>query len=181
LSSAPAGDENSSAENNKNTAEGDNYAASSNSEDALEMKEQLLYLQKEESEIPAAEGTSDRLRYEITHWFYHLQEAEKLLPTNESSSLNEIWDLVEKFLYGSEDARKAWQKLVPDFSSKPLHLAAQMGLIGLVDRLIKRGENIIEEDEENNIPLGLVPGDASPKFLALLLDGDNRSDPNYEN
>jgi ankyrin repeat protein len=180
-SSAPPKEGNSSEKQDKTTTEEDqDDAASSNSEDALEMEEQWLFWQKGEHETPAVEEESDRLRYEITNWIYHLQQAEKLILTEDRSKLDEIWDLIEKFLYTSEDVMKAWHKKVPGFSSKPLHLAARVGLTGLVDRLIKRGEKIVEEDDEGNIPLGLVPGDASPDLLALLLDGEEKSDPNYE-
>jgi hypothetical protein len=139
--SAPANERNSTGEQDKTTTEeGQDDTESNNSEDALEMEEQLLSFQKGELETPAVEEESDRLRYEIYYWIYHLQQAEKLLPTEDRSKLNEIWDLVEKFLYTSEDVIKAWHKKVPEYPSKPLHLAAQAGLTGLVDRLIKRGE-----------------------------------------
>jgi ankyrin repeat protein len=117
-------------------------------------------------------------RYEIMHWIYHLQQAEKLLPAHEKELMNEVWALAEKFLYDSPDSFKAWREHALGYPYHPLDLAVREGLTGLVDRLIRRGKSASNPtpDDDINVALGYIPGNADPKLVKLLLD--NGADPN---
>jgi hypothetical protein len=138
---------------------------------------------------PEAESELIRERYEISHWYYHFQMAEKLWPRAEREGNEEwdrLWDLAEQFLCKSPAAFQAWQRQYSDLVDSlfwvyqghylsPLHVAAVFGLTGLAEILIKRGESASAAMEDGRQPLYYAAG-KDYELLKLLLE--NGGDPN---
>ena len=118
-------------------------------------------------------------RYEITHWPYHLKEAEKLWtrPEREASDdWAELWQMLESFIYNTPDAFGAWRKLHPELTETmdPLPIAIIFGLTGLTERLLRRGADI-SKLSDGYAPLAFAQGD-DVEILKLMLESG--ADPN---
>lgn len=121
-------------------------------------------------------------RYELTHWMYHLREAENLWPPEErekSTDWTKLWKLVDKFLFKNAAAFIRWQyavwwmdyPYVFDDSSvgEPIHVAASYGLTALVERLLERGVNVSSTNKEGMTALHLAATTQEPRMVELLL------------
>ncbi|RYP08536.1 hypothetical protein DL764_001867 [Monosporascus ibericus] len=102
------------------------------------------------------------LRYELTHWHYHVREAKKW---RNGGSDDEQWkDLsneINKFLSEDSDVFKVWQKRVLHWRifktfDRPIHVAARFGLLGYVRQYVESGGDIDVENEDKCTPLSLA-------------------------
>jgi hypothetical protein len=138
-----------------------------------------------------AEIDNTRIRYEISHWHYHFQEAEKLWPRSEregNAEWDRLWNMAEQFLCKSPAAFKSWQRQYSSLPNSvffvyretlsPLHVAAAFGLTGLVEVLMKRGEPANTALKDGRQPLWFAAG-KDIELLKLLLE--NGADPNSRN
>ncbi|RYP70657.1 hypothetical protein DL769_004903 [Monosporascus sp. CRB-8-3] len=102
------------------------------------------------------------LRYELTHWHYHVREAEKW--RNDGSD-EEQWtalsDEINTFLSEDSDVFKIWQKKVLRWRAfktfdRPIHVAARFGLLQYVRQYVASGGDIDVENEDQCTPLALA-------------------------
>ena len=127
-------------------------------------------------------------RYEVSHWPYHLKEAEKLWTREEreaSGDWAELWQALESFIF---DTPKAWQNayrelpesLLPwleDDCLEPLPLAVALGSVSLTERCIRRGEQVGKLTRKGRAPLSLASGKGLDLLKLLLASG---ADPNQD-
>lgn len=121
-------------------------------------------------------------RYELTHWMYHLREAERLWTPEEREKSGEwvrLWELVDKFLFESPAAFIRWQYTVwatdypytfdADSFGQPIHVAAAYGLTALVERLLDRGVDVNSVNDDGMTALQLAATTQEPSTVELLL------------
>lgn len=120
-------------------------------------------------------------RYELTHWMYHLGEAERLWTPEEREKSVEwarLWELVDKFLFESPAFIRwqytAWAIDYPyifdtDSLGEPIHVAAAYGLTALVERLLDRGVDVNSVNGDGMTALQLAANTQEPSTVELLL------------
>ena len=104
----------------------------------------------------------DALRYELTHWHYHVKEAERLWP--EEERVTEEWLVlyqeIETFLDTTETLqiwqRKVLRSRVLDEFDHAIHIASQYGLLHYIRRYVDAGGDVDVENENGNTPLHLA-------------------------
>ncbi|RYP18542.1 hypothetical protein DL767_009816 [Monosporascus sp. MG133] len=105
---------------------------------------------------------SEDLRYELTHWHYHVREAEKW---RNHDSDEEQWkvlsDEINTFLSEDSDVFKVWQKKVLHWRTfktfdRPIHIAARFGLLEYVRQYVESDGDIDVENEDQCTPLALA-------------------------
>ncbi|RYP47734.1 hypothetical protein DL768_006270 [Monosporascus sp. mg162] len=86
-------------------------------------------------EVDDVNAEGEDLRYELTHWHYHVREAEKW---RNADSDEEQWkvlsDEINTFLSEDSDVFKVWQKKVLHWRAfktfdRPIHVAARFGIL----------------------------------------------------
>ena len=103
-------------------------------------------------------------RYELTQWPRHLRAAEAAWPAAErDADLQERWEklynTIEAFLAPESPVFKAWSKRLHLWQEKPwdpLHVAANFGLLEIMQRRISYGANVDILDEDGWTPLHLA-------------------------
>ncbi|KAF4544367.1 Ankyrin domain protein [Lasiodiplodia theobromae] len=104
------------------------------------------------------EDSTSHLRYEITHWHYHVREAEAAWPEEErqmhpeaAEMFDELYEQLDAFMKERALPFARWQQLVwPDFFpdesqdkqllvNPPVHIAARFDLVGMLQRYIRDG------------------------------------------
>ena len=103
-------------------------------------------------------------RYELTQWPRHLRAAEAAWPAAErDADLQERWEelysTIEAFLSPESPIFKAWSKRLYLWQEKPwdpLHVAANFGLLEIMQRRISHGANVDILDEDGWTPLHLA-------------------------
>lgn len=121
-------------------------------------------------------------RYELTHWMYHLREAEQLWTPEErekSGDWARLWGLVDKFLFENSAAFFRWQYAAwaPDYPhifgpgslGKPIHIAASYGLTALLERLLNREIDVNSVNQDGVTALQLAATTQQPGTVELLL------------
>lgn len=103
---------------------------------------------------------SDELRYDLTHWDYHIRMAEQQWSSEERNEdiYSEEWALlyaeVKKFMDSRSPAFRVWQKrLFPDGYSNRLYYAAFYGLVGVIKMFLKDNDDLSERNESGETPL----------------------------
>ncbi|RYP72983.1 hypothetical protein DL770_007863 [Monosporascus sp. CRB-9-2] len=113
-------------------------------------------------EVDDVNVEGEDLRYELTHWHYHVREAEKW--RNDGSD-EEQWkvisDEINTFLREDSDVFKVWQKKVLNWRTfktfdRPIHVAARFGLLEYVRQYVESGGDIDVENEDQCTPLALA-------------------------
>lgn len=140
------------------------------------------YGAQDEHEVTDANVSETKLRYEFTHWMYHLREAEQLWASEEretSADWARLWGLVDKFLLESSASFIRWQYAVWASSypylfdtnslGKPIHVAASYGLTALVERLLDRGADVNSVNPDGVTALYLAADTQEPSTVELLL------------
>lgn len=159
-----------------------------------ERSDEDLYNELDESNI-LADSVRPRPRYELMHWPYHLQMAEKHWSREEratSDEWNQLWKLVVKFVRDSSKELKIWQQeymtLEPQWylfeqgdlddgdSLGSLHIAAMYGLTGLAEVLIDQGVSVTEALTDGRQPLWFAAEHGIDLLKLLLANG---ADPNF--
>ncbi len=111
----------------------------------------------------AADDYNEALRYELTDWYYHAREAERLWPQDKRDT--EQWatlhDEINTFLDENSDHLKVWQiSVMPGRRFKtfdpPIHTAARFGLSRSVQDFIENGGDVNIENENQGTPLNIV-------------------------
>ena len=100
-------------------------------------------------------------RYELAQWPRHLRAAEAAWPAAErDADLQERWgnlyNTIETFLSPKSPVFKSWSKRLAMWHRKPrdpLHVAANFGLLDIMQRRISYGANVNMPDEDGWIPL----------------------------
>ena len=118
-------------------------------------------------------------RYELAQWPRHLRAAEAAWPAAErDADLQERWEklhnTIEAFLSPESPVFKAWSKRLGMWRVKPwdpLHVAANFGLLEIMQRLISSGTNVDISDENGWTPLHLACVE-SGVGLELLIQHD---------
>lgn len=119
------------------------------------------------TEVDAIDTTDyeprEELRYELTHWGYHLREAEQAWREEERSSdqWDKLYQEVESFMSKDSTAFKHWQKKVFHWRTlktfdHPLHIAARYGILGLMHRYLEQGVDVNMLNENGDTPIHLV-------------------------
>lgn len=123
-------------------------------------------------------------RYELTHWMYHLREAERLWTLEEREKSGEwakLWGLVDKFLFESPATFIRWQYTAwapvyffpgmfdADSLGDPIHIAASYGLTVLVERILDRGVDVNSRNGDKVSALHLAAVTQEPSTVELLL------------
>jgi hypothetical protein len=141
-----------------------------------------------------------RTRYEITHWAYHVREAERYWSdeeTKDNTDWKELWDLLETFL--ASRAFKPWKKTQWDQaddddlpltfwysedSLRPLHASTGLGLKKLTRELLSRDHNVNEVTEYGEAPLHFAAKAKvlDMEMLQILFEhkGEHKADPNLQ-
>ena len=151
---------------------------------------------EDRSDISSAVSDSDGLedvsgivrpvRYELSYWPHHLQEAEKLWAPEErlnNHEWKELWRLVLQFLCDSPSAFTTWQRhymMLPDSDDatlNPLQIAAAYGLTGLCEVLIQHGLSAAAETLDGRSALWFA-AEHSLGLLRVLLE--NGASPNAQ-
>ncbi|KAM0805820.1 hypothetical protein BDR22DRAFT_187859 [Usnea florida] len=116
-------------------------------------------------------------RYELAQWPRHLLAAEAAWPAAERDAvLQERWgnlyNKIEAFLKPESPIFEAWSKRLSLWRVKPwdpLHVAANFGLLEIMQRLISSGTNVDISDEDGWTPLHLacaeIEGNAGVELL----------------
>lgn len=152
-----------------------------NNEDALSEADSDYDAQVENQDIDASVSEA-KPRYELTHWMYHLREAEQLW-TSEERETNEdwarLWGLVDKFLFKSSTSFIRWQYTAwapsypyvfdTDSLGEPIHIAASYGLTVLVERLLDGGADVNSINQDEVTALQLAAATQEPSTVELLL------------
>lgn len=97
-------------------------------------------------------------RYEVTHWVYHLREAQALWSAEEqqkNADWTYVWDQLLKFTRKQHRAFQAWLRLLcyHDGSipyaqicqGNPLHIASYLGLSSFIRKLIADGYDVHQQ------------------------------------
>ena len=100
-------------------------------------------------------------RYELAQWPRHLRAAEEAWPAAERDvDLQRRWDelytTIEKFLYPESFVFRCWSKRLSLWQKTPLvplHVAANFGLLELMQRYISYGTDVDVLDEDEWTPL----------------------------
>lgn len=116
-------------------------------------------------------------RYELTQWPRHLRAAEIAWPPAErDTDLQERWEklynTIEAFLSPESPIFKAWSKRLHLWQEKPwdpLHVAANFGLLEIMQRRISYGGNVDILDEYGWTPLHLACSGLDENFGVELL------------
>jgi hypothetical protein len=141
-----------------------------------------------------------RARYEITHWAFHVREAERYWSdeeTKDNADWKELWNLLEAFLTSS--AFRAWKKTQWDEaddddlplifwyredSVRPLHVSTGLGLKKLTQELLSRGHNVNEVTSYGETPLHFAAKAKvlDMEMLQILFEhkGEHKTDPNTQ-
>ena len=106
-------------------------------------------------------GDEEPPRYELEQWPRHLRAAEEAWPAAERDvDLQRRWDKlyinIEKFLYPESFVFRCWSKRLSLWGEKPLvplHVAANFGLLGMMQRYISYGIDVDVLDEDEWTPL----------------------------
>lgn len=141
-------------------------------------------------------------RYEMTHWDYHLHEAQKLWSVDEQQSnvdWKRIWANLLKFMCEDTPAFQTWLRFIcyhRDSISylqicrgSPLHVAAFLGLSSLVRILIDKGYDVnqtcrdLRFDERNVLlnPLTFAVWSEKIDVATVRLLVDHGADLNFSN
>lgn len=140
------------------------------------------YGAQDEHQVTDANVSETKLRYEFTHWMYHLREAEQLWTSEErktSANWARLWGLVDKFLFESSASFIRWQYAVwassypygfgADSLGEPIHIAASYGLTVLVERLLDGGADVNSVNRDGVTALQLAADTQEPSTVELLL------------
>lgn len=150
---------------------------------------------RDSEDITETSDSSGRPRYEMTHWIYHLREAENRWSPSEREAnprWKELWDQLEIFILS--DAFKKWkltgwdngdldqigsQWLYRGDKLQPLHVAAGMGLAGTTKEFIRRGYDVNQPSSYGEVPLHFAAKlqEVNVDLLQSLLG--NGANPNY--
>jgi ankyrin repeat protein len=166
------------------TEEGDCYSCSGSDESADEEDRQIVDSAAEAQELAGENEnvtdywrrrTTEKFRYEVNCWYYHLRRAEELYSQYEILS-SPVWEELKKELdrfIQNDDFFKRWQWMLylreveteyfSDLPWKPLHLASFLGLTSWAHHLIAGGHSLAERSG------GVTP------LLAAGLKADNTS------
>ncbi|KAK7512574.1 uncharacterized protein IWZ02DRAFT_462024 [Phyllosticta citriasiana] len=130
----------------------------------------------------SSEPTTE-LRYEVTHWDYHVRKAEAISSTKDRSSAEwkSLYDEIDTFM-GLGNSNKAffdiWAKQVK-VSDTPIRVAAQLGLLCTLERFFDRAQEDGQydvlgfKDGNGNSPLHLVcQGKGNLIGLEFILERD---------
>lgn len=158
----------------------------------IDLEDDFLKPEESRAEDIGQQTTNADLRYEITHWAYHVKEAEKLWTKQEMETMSEwkeLWDLLEEFLYRKPEAFEAWKRLswdlgnftgeYWDLDAGPMHLVTTFGLSELVEQLVQRGYDISATTPFGEVPLHCAARatQSKEKMAETLLR--NGANPNF--
>ncbi|KAG8526288.1 uncharacterized protein KY384_000281 [Bacidia gigantensis] len=126
-------------------------------------------------------------RYEITSWYYNIQEAERLWSPDERKSSPEWQELLkelERFFLDGTLAFEAWKLDWVNYSCEkwePLHFAACHGLMSVTQMLLDRGAKVMGLTPDGWSALHLITQAPKPSQAAILrLFLQNGGDPNVD-
>ncbi|KAI9733140.1 MAG: hypothetical protein M1834_003687 [Cirrosporium novae-zelandiae] len=129
----------------------------------------------------------ETLRYELTHWPYHLQAAEQAWPEKErdAATWNMIYEAAETFMSPDSPAFKCWMIRVLHWRrfekfDHPFHIASRYGLVGLMQRYLDRGVDVNILNEDGNTPLHLA-SDGEGNYVGLDVLINHKADINIKN
>lgn len=167
------------AKNVQNSDEADNDGFSDDEE----------YIEAEEitpsGDPSGAQTDGDNIRYELTHWTYHLKRAEEQFSRSEreaSDEWAELWKSLTAFMCDNPAVFNAWQKLqwyLPDSPLyyevnkrwTPLQVAAAYSLTALAEQLIENSADINAVGAEGSPPpLQLAAQTGNLDLMKILLD-----------
>ncbi|KAK0615489.1 putative ankyrin repeat protein [Lasiodiplodia hormozganensis] len=151
-----------------------------------------------EYQYDSIEEPTNHLRYEITHWHYHVREAESAWPDEERKAhpyaaelFNELYEQLDVFMQEGDLPFVQWQKqLRPEIFAEygqdadkellvegPVHIAARYDLVGMLRRYLAAGTaDLHRQNFFGNTPLHIVSYGAtgfyvgSHAVLSLLLE-----------
>ncbi|ERF74527.1 hypothetical protein EPUS_08938 [Endocarpon pusillum Z07020] len=131
------------------------------------------------------DDNGNRHRYEVTGWYYHVQEAERLWPPSErkeSAEWQVLLDEMERFFLLEPVAFEVWKLAYVWYSHEawePLLFAAEYGLTSLAELLLDRGANVMDLSPEGYSALHVASEAPNPlEILRLFLS--RGGDPNFE-
>lgn len=135
-------------------------------------------------EQPSGAISETKLRYELTHWWFHLRKAEELWTLEErqqSQDWDQLWKLVDRFLFENTDFFLRWQ--VAAWGSEypyifnlewgqgdPLRVAASYGLTVLAERILERGVDIKATHLDGVTALHLAARTQAPEMVEMLIN-----------
>lgn len=145
--------------------------ASENSDDESDGDDSVEYVLTEAETVTGGQAIDEAaaneevLRYELTHWHYHVREAERLWPQDkrDGNQWETLYDEMDTFLNEDLDAFKIWQKCVLNFRAlksfdHPMHMASRFGLLHYMQEFIENGGdvNIVNENDCNPLHLACI-------------------------
>ncbi|KAB2570628.1 Ankyrin-1 [Lasiodiplodia theobromae] len=121
---------------------------------------------------------TEHLRYELTHWFYHVHRAEEAWPEEERQAdpeaaalFSELYEQLDVFMQEESPPFMRWQKLLwgdviamieddvdKDFLIEgPVHVAARFNLLGMLQRYVATGTaDLRRENHFGSTPLHIA-------------------------
>lgn len=174
-------DKSTTAEEGASSTDPENQPESDKKDDDVLSEADSDYAQVHDQNVDA-DISEAKPRYELTHWMYHLREAERLWTPEEREKSGEwarLWELVDRFLFESPAAFIRWQYTAwaidypyifdADSLGKPIHVAAAYGLTALAERLLDRGVDVNSVNVDGMTALQLAATTQEPSTVELLL------------
>lgn len=132
-----------------------------------------------------SEDDGVRLRYEVTSWYKHVREAERLWPPDErkdSADWQALLDEMERFFLLKPVAFEVWKLAYVDYwreTWEPLLFAAAYGLTSLAELLLDRGAKVMDPSADGYSSLHIA-SEAPNQLEMLKLFLGRGGDPNFE-
>lgn len=132
-----------------------------------------------------SDGDGESERYEVTSWYYHVREAERLWSPSEregNAEWQELLDEMERFFLLEPVAFEVWKLAYAQYSCEfwePLLFAAEYGLTSLAELLLDKGAKVMDASREGYTSLHIA-SEAPNQLEMLHLLLSRGGDPNFE-